>query len=57
MALNPPGYVLVHDGKSYDSKAIVGAAHGHLPGEAPLLARQFSGGEATVVGEHVIPQL
>jgi 5-methylcytosine-specific restriction enzyme A len=42
-------YVLVHDGKSYDSKAIVGAAHGYLPGEAaPLAAREFSGGEATV---------
>ena len=22
------GYVLIHDGKSYDSKAIAGAAHG-----------------------------
>jgi len=41
-------YVLVHDGKSYGSKAIVGAAHGYLPGQAPLAARQFSGGEATV---------
>lgn len=41
-------YVLVHDGKPYDSKAIVGAAHGHLPGQNPLTARQFSGSEATV---------
>jgi 5-methylcytosine-specific restriction protein A len=41
-------YVLVRDGKSYDSKAIVGAAHGYPPGEAPLAARQFRGGEATV---------
>ncbi len=41
-------YVLVHDGKPYDSKAIVGAAHGFLPGHRPLTARQFSGGEATV---------
>lgn len=41
-------YLLVHDGKFYDSKAIVGAAHGYLPGEPPLAARQFSGGEATV---------
>jgi 5-methylcytosine-specific restriction protein A len=24
-------YYLVHDGKSYDSKAIAGAAHGFLP--------------------------
>jgi 5-methylcytosine-specific restriction enzyme A len=41
-------YQLVHDGKSYDSKAIVGAAHGFLPGQEPLAASQFSGGEATV---------
>jgi 5-methylcytosine-specific restriction enzyme A len=41
-------YRLIHDGKSYDSKAIVGAAHGYLPGERPLAAREFSGGEATV---------
>lgn len=41
-------YVLVHDGKSYDSKAIAGAAHGFLPGQSPLAARQFSGGVETV---------
>lgn len=41
-------YLLVHDGKTYDSKAIVGAAHGFLPGERPLASTQFSGGEATV---------
>src|SRR3984957_4074926 len=41
-------YLLLHDGKRYDSKAIVGAAHGFLPGERPLTAGEFSGGEATV---------
>src|ERR1700761_1246331 len=41
-------YVLVHDGKSYDSKAIVGVAHGYLPGRQPLTPSEFSGGEATV---------
>lgn len=41
-------YRLVHDGKTYDSKAIVGAAHGFLPGKDALTSRQFSGGEATV---------
>jgi 5-methylcytosine-specific restriction protein A len=41
-------YVLVHDGKSYDSKAIVGVAHGYLPGRKPLAAGRFSGGAATV---------
>jgi 5-methylcytosine-specific restriction protein A len=41
-------YLLVHNGKEYDSKAIVGVAHGFLPGERALLAGDFSGGEATV---------
>jgi 5-methylcytosine-specific restriction enzyme A len=41
-------YLLIHDGKAYDSKAIVGAAHGVGPGNQPLSAGQFSGGEATV---------
>ena len=41
-------YLLVHEGKRYDSKAIVGAAHGFLPGEHALTADEFSGGEATV---------
>jgi len=41
-------YLLVHDGKRYDSKAIVGVAHGFLPGQRPLASSEFSGGEATV---------
>jgi 5-methylcytosine-specific restriction protein A len=43
-------YLLVRDGREYDSKAVVGAAHGFLPGRAPLAARSFSGGEAHAVG-------
>jgi hypothetical protein len=36
-------------GELCDSKAIVGAAHGHqFPGQGPLPAADFSGGEATV---------
>ena len=43
------GYFLRHDGKLYDSKAIVGVAHGYSGGgRQPLAANQFSGGEATV---------
>ncbi|MFD5831276.1 HNH endonuclease [Lentzea sp. NPDC060358] len=42
-------YSLVHNGKEYDSKAIVGVAHGHLPGRSPLNAEDFSGGQVTVV--------
>jgi 5-methylcytosine-specific restriction protein A len=41
-------YRPVVDGKTYDSKAIVGAAHGFLPGQGPLAAADFSGGAATV---------
>lgn len=41
-------YLLLHNGKAYDSKAIVGAAHGFLPRERALTARDFSGGEATI---------
>jgi 5-methylcytosine-specific restriction protein A len=43
-------YLLVHDGRRYDSKAIVGAAHGFLPGQGPLRARDFSGGADHAVG-------
>jgi len=43
-------YFLDHDGRRYDSKAIVGAAHGYLgPGFVALPASAFSGGDATVV--------
>ncbi len=44
------GYFLVHDGREYDSKAIVGVAHAYVsPGSTqPLGSDEFSGGEATV---------
>jgi 5-methylcytosine-specific restriction protein A len=41
-------YFLIHEGRKYDSKAIVGAAHGHLAGKTPLSPSEFSGGEKTV---------
>lgn len=41
-------YFVEWNGARYDSKAIAGAAHGHLRGKAPLTADDFSGGEATV---------
>ncbi len=41
-------YRLVVDGKTYDSKAIVGAAHGFFPGQEPLTAHDFSSRAATV---------
>jgi putative restriction endonuclease len=42
-------YLLLHEGKLYDSKAILGVAHGYaMDIEGPLRAAQFSGGEATV---------
>lgn len=42
-------YFLEIDGKRYDSKAIVGAAHGfQFPSEGALRPSDFSGGDATV---------
>ncbi|WP_306750103.1 hypothetical protein [Saccharothrix yanglingensis] len=41
--------LLVHDGRRYPSKAIVGVAHGFLPGRRVLRPRDFTGGIASVV--------
>ncbi|MGE0424962.1 MAG: HNH endonuclease [Reyranellaceae bacterium] len=42
-------YWLVHQGRRYDSKAVIGAAHGYArPDLGPLTADAFSGGAATV---------
>jgi hypothetical protein len=42
-------YFLVHGGKWYDSKAIVGAAFGYEnPSHGPLKSHKFSGGRLTV---------
>ena len=44
-------YVLEHNGKEYDSKAILAAAHGYLfPEEGPLKWPKFSGGKASAGG-------
>ncbi|MFI6900498.1 HNH endonuclease [Nonomuraea sp. NPDC050394] len=42
-------YLLVHDGKEYDSKAIAGVAHRYEYG-APLTADEFSGGREGAAG-------
>src|SRR5271169_4757096 len=43
-------YQLIHDGKSYDTKAIVGAAFKYqFPDRGPLRSSEFSGGVATVL--------
>lgn len=41
-------YFVERDGVRYDSKAIAGAAHGHLEGREPLRSANFTGGEKTV---------
>ena len=42
-------YELVYEGKRYDSKAIVGAAHGHQhPSLGPLKSGDFNGGQPTI---------
>lgn len=43
-------YVLVHDGREYDSKAIVGVAYGYAFDCAPLRSSEFSGGAEHVAG-------
>lgn len=43
-------YLLSHNGEFYDSKAIVGVAHGFLPGRERLTPKDFSGGESHAVG-------
>ncbi|WP_083191230.1 HNH endonuclease [Salipiger sp. CCB-MM3] len=49
-------YHILKDGRSYDSKAIVGAAHGHLGKDfEPLVAAAFSGGLKQTV--HVLENL
>lgn len=43
------GYFLTSKGRRYDSKALVGVAHGYdRPDLGPLLSEDFTGGEATV---------
>jgi hypothetical protein len=43
-------YFVVRDGRRYDSKAILGAAHGYqYPDRGPLKPGDFSGGEAQTV--------
>jgi MoxR-like ATPase len=42
-------YWLVHEGRRYDSKAVVAAAHGfQFPEDGPLRSGEFSGGASTV---------
>jgi hypothetical protein len=42
-------YLQGAEGKAYDSKAIVGAAHGYqFPDGGPLRSSDFSGGDSTV---------
>ncbi len=47
---NSKKYHLLHNGKYYESKAIVGAAHGYVgPGFTPLNAKNSSGGQGHAV--------
>ncbi|GAA1270399.1 HNH endonuclease [Saccharothrix xinjiangensis] len=43
-------YLLAHNGREYDSKAIVGVAHGFVDGERPLAWDEFSGGASHAAG-------
>lgn len=49
----PTGYELVHDGRPYPPKAVVGLAHRHLAGRV-LGPEEFSGGEAPGQANYVL---
>ena len=49
----PTGYVLVHDGKHYPPKAVIGLACRSLLGRV-LLPEEFSGGEAPGQANYVL---
>jgi 5-methylcytosine-specific restriction protein A len=44
------GYLLIHNGHAYDSKAIAGVAHQYLTGQDTLSADAFSGGANAAAG-------
>ena len=52
----PTGYELVHDGKRYPPKAVIGLAYRHLAGRI-LQPEEFSGGEAPGQANFVLREL
>jgi 5-methylcytosine-specific restriction protein A len=42
------GWYVLRNGRKYDAKAVLGAAHGKLAGRRPLMAEEFHGGAASV---------
>ena len=44
-------YLLIAEGREYDSKAIWGAAHQYVEGGRPLRSEEFSGGQSAAAGE------
>jgi hypothetical protein len=52
----PTGYELLHEGRRYAPKAVVGVAHRHLAGRV-LQPEQFSGGEAPGQANFVLRRL
>ena len=44
-------FVLRHEGREYDAKAVIGAAHGHqFPDKGPLKSADFPSSERAVKG-------
>jgi hypothetical protein len=52
----PTGYELLHEGRRYPPKAVIGLAYRHLAGRT-LRPDEFSGGEAPGQANHVLRQL
>jgi hypothetical protein len=53
---SPTGYELVHDGRRYPPKAVIGLAYRHLAGRL-LRPEEFSGGEAPGQANFVLREL
>src|SRR5438477_10098479 len=52
----PTGYELVHEGRRYPPKAVIGLAFRHLAGRS-LQPEEFSGGEAPGQANYVLREL
>src|SRR5437763_4047741 len=52
----PTGYELVHEGRRYPPKAVIGLAFRHLTGQI-LPPEDFSGGEAPGQANHILRRL
>ena len=54
-AMSPRTHVLVHDGRRYDSKPILGATHGYqFRNQGPRCWDDFHGGQLTIAQRELL---